>query len=277
MMKKERLDTYLIRLGKFDSRERAKAAILEGKVFVDGKPVNKAGTFVSPSSEVTVKKKDEEFVSRGGTKLKKALDVFKINVNEKVILDVGASTGGFTDCLLKKGAKLVIAVDVGYGQLAWPLRKDPRVFVIERTNIRYLTPDKIPTLAEMVVIDLSFISVKKVIENIKKIVKHDAEYLILIKPQFEAGKELVGKKGIVRDSETHKKVLIDTWKFFEEKGFAVKGLTYSPIAGAKGNIEFFLYLIAGKEKTNQDVLAAEVGKIVSEAHNFLLKTSGGRQ
>jgi len=277
LMKKERLDTYLIRLGKFDSRERAKAAILEGKVFVDGKPVNKAGTFVSSSSEVTVKKKDEEFVSRGGTKLKKALDAFKINVNEKVILDVGASTGGFTDCLLKKGAKLVIAVDVGYGQLAWPLRKDSRVFVIERTNIRYLTPDKIPTLAEMVVIDLSFISVKKVIENIKKIVKHDAEYLILIKPQFEAGRELVGKKGIVRDSETHKKVLIDTWKFFEEKGFAVKGLTYSPIAGAKGNIEFFLYLIADKEKTNQDVLAAEVEKVVSEAHNFLLKTSGGRQ
>ena len=244
---------------------------MEGRIFVDKVLVDKAGTPVSSSSTITVKGKDERYVSRGGLKLEKALDCFNVNVKDKVVLDVGASTGGFTDCLLKRKAKLVIAVDVGYGQLAWRLRNNPKVYVLERTNIRYLTSDKLPAPAELVVVDLSFISVKKVIDNIKKIVKRNAEYLILIKPQFEVGRELVEKKGIVKNPETHKKVLVDMWSFFEEEGFSVKGLDFSPILGAKGNMEFFFYLSANKKGIKDNDLVVKIEKIVSEAHNFLLK------
>ncbi|MDO8886523.1 TlyA family RNA methyltransferase [Candidatus Oleimmundimicrobium sp.] len=271
-MEKKRLDTCLVKLGKFNNEKRAKAAILEGRVFVDGNLVDKAGTLVSLSSDIVVRENEEEFVSRGGRKLEKALKHFGVDVKDRVVLDVGSSTGGFTDCLLKRGAKLVIAVDVGYGQLAWRLRKDPRVFVLERTNIRYLTPDKLPTQPNMVVIDVSFISVKKIIDNIKKLVKNDAEYLILIKPQFEAKRELIGKKGIVRDPKTHQGVLTDMWKFFEEEGFVARGLDFSPILGVKGNMEFLFYLKSNKKEIKDDNSTTIVEKVVSEAHKFLLKS-----
>jgi len=271
LAKKERLDTYLVKLGKFDSTERAKAAILEGRILVNGECVDKAGTLIAPSTEVSVKEKDEEFVSRGGIKLKRALEVFRIDVKDAVVLDVGASTGGFTDCLLKKGASFVMAVDVGYGQLAWPLRNDPKVLVLERTNIRHLTSDKLPILADLVVIDISFISVKKVIDNIKRLASSDAKYLILIKPQFEVDKKYVEKKGIVRNPKTHSKVLMDVWRDFEERCFKVEGLTFSPILGAKGNMEFFFYLRAGKEKIKDDSFVAKIDELVSSAHNALLR------
>lgn len=269
MVRKERLDIWLVKRELFPSLERAKAVIMAGKVLVDDEIVDKPGTLIGPNSIVTVIVEGIPYVSRGGLKLKKALDEFGLEVQDKVALDVGVSTGGFTDCLLQQGAKLVIAIDVGYGQIAWKLRNHPRVRLLERTNIRYLTPEQIPELADIATIDLSFISVRKVLKNIIQLLKLDGELVILIKPQFEVGKGKVGKGGIVKDHQLHRKLLLELWQYFEGEGLMVKGLTFSPIKGAEGNIEFFFYLsktdAEGKE-------SARIKEVVEEAHKSLIET-----
>ena len=239
------------------SRELARALIMEGKVFVDGGRITKAGTPVSETSEILVKDAGSPFVSRGGQKLEAAIDFFAIDVKDRIVIDVGASTGGFTDCLLKRGARKIYCIDVGYGQLDWSLRKDPRVIPLEKTNIRYLgemigrqeSRIKGPEFEDlrsgnidMAVIDVSFISLKKVIPAVTAFLKGDAEILALVKPQFEVGKGEVGKGGIVREEEKRLDVLEDVRKDLEETGLETAGVFQSPVAGQKGNIEYFLYM-----------------------------------
>lgn len=270
MILKKRLDIILVERELVKSKEKARALILEGKVYVDGKRVDKAGTLIKKNSDIKIYKKNHDYVSRGGIKLEKALEKFNINVKGKKILDVGASTGGFTDCLLLKGAKRVIAVDVGYGQLSWKLRKNSKVIIFERTNIRYLEPDNIPFLVDMVTIDLSFISVKKVMENILRLSKDIAEYLILVKPQFEVGKGLVGKGGIVRDKKLHKNVLSELVIFLQNIGLNIKGITFSPIKGADGNIEFWIYAKRGNRETSFfENIKEKIESVVTKAHELL--------
>jgi len=241
---KERLDQLLVERGYFPSRIRAQAAILEGLVFVNNKRVDKAGAPLSSDVVIEVKGEPYPYVSRGGVKLDYALKEFKIKVKGKVAIDVGASTGGFTDCLLQHGAAKVYAIDVGYGLLDWKLRQDPRVKVIERTNIRYLTPEiikaKIPNFAT---IDVSFISLSKVLPAVYNLLADKAEVVALIKPQFEARREQVGKGGIVKDEKVHKEVIEKVKRAVEEIGFKVQGVIPSPIAGADGNVEFLIYLL----------------------------------
>lgn len=276
MILKNRLDIILVERGLVKSKEKAKALILEGKVYVDSKRVEKAGTLIKKNSDIKIYKKNHDYVSRGGIKLEKALEKFNINVKGKKILDVGASTGGFTDCLLLKGAKRVIAVDVGYGQLSWKLRKNSKVIIFERTNIRYLDPNEIPFLVDMATIDLSFISVKKVINNILRLSKDNAEYLTLIKPQFEVDKGMVGKGGIVKDKKLHKSVLLNLVFFFQHIiGLNIKGITFSPIKGAGGNIEFWIYTMKGL--TEKEIIETsflkniddKIESVVTEAHELL--------
>lgn len=248
MRTKKRLDIILFERGLVRSIQKAKALILEGKVKVYDKKIEKAGTLIDVNSNIKISKKEHQYVSRGGKKLETALEEFKIDIKGKKILDVGVSTGGFTDCLLKKGAENVIAVDVGYGQIALKLRKNPKVIVMERTNIRYLDLKDLPFLVDMVTIDLSFISVKKVMENILRLSNDNAEYLVLIKPQFEVGKGLVGKGGIVKDKNLHKNVILDIVNFFKNLELTIEGITFSPIKGAGGNIEFWIYAMKGLTK-----------------------------
>jgi 23S rRNA (cytidine1920-2'-O)/16S rRNA (cytidine1409-2'-O)-methyltransferase len=239
---KERLDRLLLEKGLVQSRARAQALILSGSVWVDGQRVDKAGTSVSIDSHVEIKANDIPYVSRGGLKLKEAIDEFNIDLRDKVVLDVGAGTGGFTDCLLQHGAKTVYALDVGYGQLHFILRQDSRVIPLERQNIRYLRKEDISDKVDMVVIDVSFISLKKVIPPTKEFMKEDGEVIALIKPQFEVGKGEVGKGGVVRDVQKHLKVVQDITYFSEGLGFKVVGVIESPILGPKGNKEFLMYL-----------------------------------
>ncbi len=241
-MQKRRLDNLLIERGIVQSRERAKALILSGEVKVDGKPVNKSGALINEDSEIELTGKDIPYVSRGGLKLEKAIREFGIAVKDKTAIDVGASTGGFTDCLLQHGAKKVYAIDVGYGQLAWKLRNDPRVIVIERKNIRYLKIDDIGELSDMATIDVSFISLKLVLPVVKDLLKEKGEIVALIKPQFEVGKGEVGKGGIVKEKEQHDRVISDIKSFASDLGFKVLALTESPIYGQKGNVEFLIYI-----------------------------------
>ncbi len=265
-MKKERIDIVLVKKAFFETREKAKRAILEGKVLVESQVATKARMLISPDSKIEVKP-DLPYVSRGGIKLEKALRKFKVKVEGKTCLDVGSSTGGFVDCLLKFGAKRVIAVDVGYGQLAWSLRNDPRVFLLERTNVRYLEPSKLPERADLATVDLSFISVRKVFSNLIRLLKKKARIIILVKPQFEAGKEQVGKGGVVKDPQVHEEVLYSLSQFFSSQGFGVN-LTYSPICGSDGNIEFLMMLSPKREKgefPNQDFIK----NLVKEAHQTL--------
>ena len=257
-MPKRRLDNLLLERGIVQSRERAKGLILSGDVRVNGNPVNKAGTLIDENAEIEITK-DIPYVSRGGLKLEKAIKEFNINVKDKVAIDVGASTGGFTDCLIQYGAKKVYAVDVGYGQLAWKLRNDPRVVIIERKNIRYIKPSDIrpplsplllkegkgevfAELADIATIDVSFISLKLVLPVVKNLLKENGEIIALIKPQFEVGRGEVGKGGIVKDEEKHKKVISEIKSFAIDSGFKVLNVTKSPIAGQKGNVEFLIYL-----------------------------------
>ena len=257
-MPKRRLDNLLLERGIVQSRERAKGLILSGDVRVNGNPVNKVGTLIDENAEIEITK-DIPYVSRGGLKLEKAIKEFNINVKDKVAIDVGASTGGFTDCLIQYGAKKVYAVDVGYGQLAWKLRNDPRVVIIERKNIRYIKPSDIrpplsplllkegkgevfAELADIATIDVSFISLKLVLPVVKNLLKENGEIIALIKPQFEVGKGEVGKGGIVKDEEKHKKVISEIKSFAIDSGFKVLNVTKSPIAGQKGNVEFLIYL-----------------------------------
>lgn len=241
---KIRLDELLRRRGFTDSREKARALILEGKVIVNGQKIEKPGTMVQESVEITICGNTLPYVSRGGLKLEQALKEFSIDVKEKVAMDVGAGTGGFTDCLLQHGAKRVYAVDVGYGQLAWRLRVDPRVILIEKTNIRYLQKERIPEEIDIITVDVSFISLKLVIPKVLEFLKSQGEIIALIKPQFEVGKGEVDRGGVIKDPEKRKKVVQEIKNFFESLNLKVKGITQSPIHGQKGNIEYLIYATA---------------------------------
>lgn len=265
---KTRLDILLTEQGFFQSREKAKAAIMEGIVYVDGQRVDKAGTPVKEDAEITVRGNTCPYVSRGGLKLKKAIDTFGFSLQGAVCADMGSSTGGFTDCMLQEGAAHVFSIDVGYGQLDYKLRIDEHVTVMEKTNIRYMDPASIDPKADFVSIDVSFISTALIFPMAAQVTKDDAMVVSLIKPQFEAGREQVGKNGIVRDAKVHLEVIEKVLGFAEENGFVPVGLTYSPIKGAKGNIEYLVLLKKGaadEERLREDVPAA----VVEQAHSDL--------
>ena len=266
-MSKIRLDQLIFEKGFAESREKAKALIMSGCVFLDGQRADKPGMSVSPDTEPEVHKKELAFVSRGGYKLDKAICVFGIDPAGKRCIDCGASTGGFTDVLLQHGAEKVYAVDVGYGQLAWTLRNDPRVVNLERTNLRYVTKEQIPDLLDLAVCDVSFISLRLVMPAVALLLKPDAEIVCLIKPQFEAGRELVGKKGVVRDAAVHEQVIRTVLEFMPSIGFSVQGLDYSPITGPEGNIEFLLYM----RKSDADSVEPDISSLVERAHRELKK------
>ncbi|NLJ69605.1 MAG: TlyA family RNA methyltransferase [Firmicutes bacterium] len=249
---KERLDVLLVKRGLAESREKAKGAIMAGTVFVDGRRIDKPGTGVGTDAEIEIKGESLPFVSRGGLKLAKALAVFPVKVEGKIAVDIGASTGGFTDCLLQNGAAKVYAVDVGYGQLAWSLRQDSRVVVMERTNIRYVTRDQLAEPADLAVIDVSFISLTKVLQAASDLLIPQGEIIALIKPQFEAGRELVGKKGVVRDARVQADVIAKVLDFAQSIGLGILGMTYSPITGPEGNIEFLAYWQKGQDGVDRD-------------------------
>jgi 23S rRNA (cytidine1920-2'-O)/16S rRNA (cytidine1409-2'-O)-methyltransferase len=240
--KKTRLDIVLMEKGLASSRQRAQALVRLGKVLVNETSIDKPGTLIHKNDLVRLKENDIPYVSRGGLKLETALRTLDIDVAGSICLDVGASTGGFTDCLLQHGVHQVFAVDVGYGQLAWRLRKDPRVFVIERTNIRYLKADALPHPVDFITIDVSFISLKIVVPAVVKFMKKETGILALIKPQFEVGKGKVGKGGVVRDPKLHSEVIADLTDFFIGEGLLSQAVVPSPISGPKGNKEFFIYL-----------------------------------
>jgi 23S rRNA (cytidine1920-2'-O)/16S rRNA (cytidine1409-2'-O)-methyltransferase len=243
MADRSRLDVLLVERGLAESRQRAVALIIAGKVQVDGCQVSKAAHRVATDAEVEILDQDERYVSRGGFKLASALDSFSVEVAHFVAMDVGASTGGFTDCLLQRGAEKVYAIDVGYGQLAWQLRQDPRVMVLERCNVRYLTSEQVPELVDLAVIDTSFISLTKIIPKVLEFVKGDGQILTLIKPQFEVGRGQVGKGGVVRDPELHRQVVTKIERFCESRGMKVRGVKESSLLGPKGNREFFMHAV----------------------------------
>lgn len=270
MAKKERLDQILFDKGFFETKSKAQASVMAGDVKINGETITKAGFQLAVSEKTIIEVKSMPFVSRGGFKLDKALKEFNINLDNKICLDAGASTGGFTDCMLQNGAKKVYAVDVGYGQLAWKLRNDERVKVVERVNIKnclneniYSEQDELPEFCTM---DLSFISIKKVLENVKNLLKEDKrEIVALIKPQFEAGREQVGKNGVVRDKDVHIKIINDIVDYASSIGLFTLNLTYSPVKGPAGNIEYLIYLSnSDKQKT-----AFSVEKTISDAFEFL--------
>jgi 23S rRNA (cytidine1920-2'-O)/16S rRNA (cytidine1409-2'-O)-methyltransferase len=265
-MKKERLDTLVFSRGLTDSRERARTEIMSGNVFVDGQKLLKPGAAVPQEADIILKGITVPYVSRGGLKLNKALEVFRIDPTGKTCLDCGASTGGFPDCLLKKGAGKVYAVDVGYGTCLEP-RSDPRVIVLERTNIRYVTKKEIPDPIDLAVIDVSFISLRLVLPAIIALMHGNSEAACLIKPQFEAGKDKVGKKGVVRDEKTHRHVLEDFIGYAKASGFSPKGLTFSPVRGPEGNIEYLGYLTL-KNDEEPDI---DVADVVSRSHEAMDK------
>ena len=267
MSNKERLDVLLVEKNFFESRERAKRIIMSGKVLVDDKKIDKAGTLVNRDCEIRLLGEDIPFVSRGGLKLNKAIKEFNININGKIAADIGASTGGFTDCMLQNGAVKVYAIDVGYGQLAWKLRNDPRVINMERTNIRNVTHDMIVEDIAIASIDVAFISLDKVLPVVFNLLSDNGEVVALIKPQFEAGRENVGKKGVVRDKKVHFEVIERVLNFASEIGFSVNGLTFSPIKGPEGNIEYLTHLI---KNTNRSTVSSDtVRQIIDSAHEEL--------
>ncbi|KPC77729.1 RNA methyltransferase [Thermoactinomyces vulgaris] len=266
-VEKERLDILLVNKGHFASREQAKRSIMAGLVLVNNERVDKAGMKIPVDAVIEVKGELHPYVSRGGLKLEEALRVFPIQLEQRVVLDIGASTGGFTDCALQNGAKQVYAIDVGYGQLAWKLRQDERVIVMERTNFRYLEPEDLKgATPDFAVIDVSFISLKHILPTLKKLLQPQGEVIALIKPQFEAGKEQVGKKGIVKDPAVHRQVLSRFVQMATELGFDVRGLAPSPIKGGEGNIEFLGYLVLEEAVTPGD-LSEDIAQVVAAAHN----------
>ena len=262
---KERLDVLLVSGGYAESREKAKAMIMEGLVFVNGQREDKAGAAFSPDVPIEVRGQVLKYVSRGGLKLEKAMTHFGLSLEGKVCMDVGASTGGFTDCMLQNGAVKVISVDVGRGQLAWKLRQDERVVCMEKTNIRYVTPEDIGEPVSFASIDVSFISLTKVLLPVREILGEQGEIVCLIKPQFEAGREKVGKKGVVREPETHLEVIKKVMDHAKELGFGRRHLEFSPIKGPEGNIEYLLHLV----KNGEDIPEICPEKIVAKAHEEL--------
>ncbi|WP_270810646.1 TlyA family RNA methyltransferase [Hungatella effluvii] len=266
---KERLDVLLVKRNLAESREKAKAVIMSGIVYVEGQKEDKAGTTFDESANIEVRGHTLKYVSRGGLKLEKAMSHFGVMLEGKTCMDVGSSTGGFTDCMLQNGAVRVYAVDVGHGQLAWKLRNDERVVCMEKTNIRYVTPNEIPEKIDFASIDVSFISLTKVLEPVKKLLKEDGEIVCLIKPQFEAGREKVGKKGVVREKSVHLEVIEMVIAYAVSIGFEVLHLEYSPIKGPEGNIEYLLYLKNHPEGEHFPDVPVAPKEIVEAAHQEL--------
>ena len=270
-VKKQRIDVLLVERGLIDTREKAKRAVMAGLVYSNEMRLDKPGEKVSEDIPLTVKGKVIPYVSRGGLKLEKALQVFEVDVNGKVMIDIGASTGGFTDCALQNGAKMSYALDVGYNQLAWKLRQDERVVVMERTNFRYVTPadldGEMPSFAS---IDVSFISLSLILPVLKTLLVPGGDCVALIKPQFEAGKNQVGKKGIVRDPDVHKMVIEKIMTLALNEGYHIAGLSYSPITGGDGNIEFLIHLKwSGDEGAGQSFLTTTPDEVIEDAHSQL--------
>lgn len=264
---KERLDVLLLKRALAPSREKAKAVIMEGSVYVNGQKEDKAGSMFEENVQVEVRGKTLKYVSRGGLKLEKAVKQFGLSFADKICMDIGASTGGFTDCMLQNGAKKVYAVDVGYGQFAWTLRNDPRVVCMEKTNIRYVTPKDIDDVLDFASVDVSFISLTKVLEPAKELLADNGEMVCLIKPQFEAGREKVGKKGVVRDKKVHLQVMERVTDFARQAGFHILDLEFSPVKGPEGNIEYLMYI--RKDGSGLKEEAADCAAVVEAAHAAL--------
>ena len=266
-IKKSRLDTALVEQGLAPSREKAKALIMSGIVYVDDQKCDKAGDSIKATSKIEVRGQGLRYVSRGGLKLEKAMELYTLTLQEKTCMDIGASTGGFTDCMLQNGAVKVYAVDVGYGQLAWSLRNDPRVVNLERTNIRHITETQVPDVIEFASIDVSFISLTLVLPVLYRFLAEGGEVICLVKPQFEAGKGKVGKKGVVREPEIHREVCEKIYDFCAGNGFCVKAITFSPIKGPEGNIEYLFYL----QKSDDAEWAPrdEIAAVVKQSHDAL--------
>ncbi|WP_025726755.1 TlyA family RNA methyltransferase [Heyndrickxia ginsengihumi] len=272
-MKKERIDVLLVERGLMETREKAKRAIMAGLVYANETRLDKPGEKISIDTPLVVKGNPLPYVSRGGLKLEKALKVFAVDIKDKILLDIGASTGGFTDCALQHGAKMSYALDVGYNQLAWKLRNDDRVVVMERTNFRYVTAsDLIKGLPSFASIDVSFISLSLILPVLNKLLLPNSDVIALIKPQFEAGREQVGKKGIVRDKKVHKQVIEKIIQLAVEENYIVENLSYSPITGGEGNIEFLIHLKwTGSEQGENKLNTATVEDVVNDAHSTLQK------
>lgn len=268
-VEKERLDVLLVQQGLANSRELAKAYIMAGNVYVDGQKEDKAGTKVAVTAKLEVKGNQMKYVSRGGYKLEKAMDVFGIRLDGKICLDIGASTGGFTDCMLQNGASKVYAIDVGYGQFAWKLRNDERVVCLEKTNVRYVTHEQVPDEGDFASIDVSFISLTKVLPAVLGVLGEKGQLVCLIKPQFEAGREKVGKKGVVRDSSVHREVIEMIMEYVRTQSLGILGLDFSPIKGPEGNIEYLIYLDKSRSGMHEDEVQARVDTVVAQSHKIL--------
>ena len=268
-VEKERLDVLLVQQGLANSRELAKAYIMAGNVYVDGQKEDKAGTKVAVTAKLEVKGNQMKYVSRGGYKLEKAMDVFGIRLDGKICLDIGASTGGFTDCMLQNGASKVYAIDVGYGQFAWKLRYDERVVCLEKTNVRYVTHEQVPDEGDFASIDVSFISLTKVLPAVLGVLGEKGQLVCLIKPQFEAGREKVGKKGVVRDSSVHREVIEMIVEYVRTQSLGILGLDFSPIKGPEGNIEYLIYLDKSRSGMHEDEVQARVDTVVAQSHKIL--------
>ena len=266
--RKESLVILLVEKGICESREKAKTNIMAGLIFVDGQRVDKAGEKVKVDADIVFKGEKLKYVSRGGLKLEKAMNTFGIDLTDKVCMDIGASTGGFTDCMLQNNASKVFAVDVGYGQFAWKLRTDQRVVCMEKTNIRYVTPEDIGVALDFASIDVSFISLRTIMPAVKALLGDKGEVVALIKPQFEAGRDKVGKKGVVRDKEVHLEVINTIINFLMENELNVLGLSYSPIKGPEGNREYLVYFTKDKEREGNFELS-QIEDVVNESHSQL--------
>lgn len=266
---KKRLDMMLVERALAPSREKAKAYIMAGQVYVDGQKEDKAGSMFTETVKVEVRGNTLPYVSRGGLKLEKAMNEFDVSLEGKVCMDVGASTGGFTDCMLQNGASKVYSIDVGYGQLAWKLRNDSRVICMEKTNVRYITEEDVPDKPEFASVDVSFISLTKVIPPAINVMAQDAQMVCLIKPQFEAGREKVGKKGVVREESTHKEVLLKIIDFAFEIGLNIIGIDFSPIKGPEGNIEYLIMLDRKNTGLSKEEAYDTADRITEQSHELL--------
>lgn len=269
MSEKLRLDVALVENGLCESREKAKAYIMAGQVYVNGQKSVKAGVTVKPEDKLEIRGKQMPFVSRGGLKLQKAVDCFGLRLDNCICMDIGASTGGFTDCMLQHGAKKVYSIDVGYGQLAWKLRTDERVVNLERTNFRYVTREAVPDDIDFASVDVSFISLKLIVPVMRELLKDGGESVCLIKPQFEAGRDKIGKKGVVRELSTHVEVVTAISEFVLGNGFDILNLDFSPVKGPEGNIEYLIYI--KKSDAPKSFLERSYEEIVTESHNALDK------
>ena len=268
-VEKERLDVLLVEKGLANSRELAKAYIMAGNVYVDGQKEDKAGTKVAVNADIEVKGSQMKYVSRGGYKLEKAINKFGVQLEGKICLDIGASTGGFTDCMLQNGASKVYAIDVGYGQFAWKLRQDERVVCLEKTNVRYVTHEQVPDEGDFASIDVSFISLTKVLPAVLGVLGPNGQLVCLIKPQFEAGREKVGKKGVVRDINVHREVIEMIVNYVRAQNLGILALDFSPIKGPEGNIEYLIYLDKSQTGMNEEEVTARLEEVVAESHKIL--------